>query len=138
MLVDTGVLVAYADRRDRWHLHLRRFFEVDAQRETLIVPITVLPEVDHLVTQRAGAHAAIAFHARILSDIDLRWDFLSQADFPRIVELMRQYADSNIGFVDASIVALAERLGIRRLVTLDRRHFGLIRPRHCDALEILP
>lgn len=59
-------------------------------------------------------------------------------DLPRIIELMRQYADSDIGFVDASLVAVAERLGIRRVLTLDRRHFGLIRPRHCPALEIVP
>ena len=51
---------------------------------------------------------------------------------------MRQYADSNIGFVDASIVAVAERLDIRKVLTLDRRHFGVIRPRHCPALDILP
>jgi hypothetical protein len=57
---------------------------------------------------------------------------------PRILELMRQYADNAIGFVDASIVAVAERLGVRRILTLDRRHFGQIRPRHCDALDILP
>ncbi|MFN8637681.1 MAG: PIN domain-containing protein [Chloroflexota bacterium] len=138
MLVDTGGLVAYADRRDRWHSRFRRFFDVDALRETLIVPVSVLPEVDYLVAQRAGAHVAIDFHARILLDVDLRWDFLARSDFPRILELMRQYADSNIGFVDASIVAVAERLGIRKIVTLDHRHFGMIRPRHCEALEILP
>jgi predicted nucleic acid-binding protein len=51
---------------------------------------------------------------------------------------MRQYADSDIGFVDASIVAVAERLNVRKIVTLDRRHFGLIRPRHCEAFAILP
>jgi uncharacterized protein len=61
-----------------------------------------------------------------------------RADFPRIVELMRQYADNGIGFVDASVVAVAERLNVRTVLTLDRRHFGAIRPRHCTALEILP
>ena len=89
------------------------------------------------MSQRVGAVAASAFVERITTS-ELRWEFLSRDDFPRIVELMRQYADSNIGFVDASIVAVAERLGVSRLLTLDRRHFGLIRPRHCPALEILP
>jgi predicted nucleic acid-binding protein len=51
LLVDTGGLVAYADRRDHWHMGVRRIFEIEAQRETLIVPVTVLPEVDYLVSQ---------------------------------------------------------------------------------------
>jgi len=78
---------------------------------------------------------------RVLEGIargDMKLEPVTNADLQRALELMRQYADSNIGFVDASIVALAERLGIRRVLTLDRRHFGLIRPRHCPALEILP
>ena len=48
------------------------------------------------------------------------------------------YADNPIGFVDASIVAVAERLGVRQVLPLDRRHFGQIGPRHCDALDLLP
>lgn len=71
-------------------------------------------------------------------DGDFRLESLTAVDLPRILELMRQYADSNIGFVDASIVAVAERLNIRQVITLDRRHFGLIRPRHCLTFTILP
>ena len=51
------------------------------------------------------------------------------------------YADANIGFIDAAIVAIAaiaERLGATRLLTLDRRDFGIIRPRHVAAFELLP
>jgi hypothetical protein len=33
---------------------------------------------------------------------------------------------------------MAERLNVRRILTLDRRHFELIRPRHCPAFELLP
>ena len=65
-------------------------------------------------------------------------ELLVAEDFPRIIELMRQYVDSNIGFVDASVVAVAKRLSIRKILTLDRRHFGVIRPRHCPVLDILP
>jgi predicted nucleic acid-binding protein len=51
---------------------------------------------------------------------------------------MRLHADARIGFVDASAVALAERLGVSRILTLDRRDFGLVRPRHVGAFLILP
>jgi uncharacterized protein len=51
---------------------------------------------------------------------------------------MDQYADSALGLVDASIIALAERPRITRVLTLDRRHFRFVRPRHCTAFEIVP
>ena len=136
-LVDTGGLVALGDRRDRFHALFRRFFEVEPRRQAVIVPITVLTEVDYLVSQRAGPGVAADLIERVTAS-DLHVEHLIAEDFPRIVDLMRQYADNRIGFVDASVVAVAERLGIRMVLTLDRRHFGVIRPRHCASLDILP
>jgi predicted nucleic acid-binding protein len=135
VLVDTGGILAIINRRDQRHRSVMAF--ITSTDEALLVPITVLPEVDYLLTQRIGAHAAISALASIVSG-DFRLELMLQTDFPRTLELMRQYADSNIGFVDASMVAIAERLNIRRILTVDRRHFGLIRPRHCPALDILP
>jgi uncharacterized protein len=43
-----------------------------------------------------------------------------------------------VGFVDAAVPAIVERLGEPKLATLDRRHFSIMRPRHVDALELLP
>lgn len=53
-------------------------------------------------------------------------------------ELVNQHADFPLGGTDASIIALAERLEAPALVTLDRRHFGAVRPRHAEAFELLP
>jgi uncharacterized protein len=125
------------DRRDRFYTLFSRFVRVEARRQAVIVPIAVLPEVDYLVTQRAGPRIAVDLLERIVVS-DLHVEHLAPDDFPRILELMRQYADNSIGFVDASIVAVAERLGVRRVLTLDRRPLGPIRPRHCPALDILP
>lgn len=63
---------------------------------------------------------------------------LPDSDLERAAELLDQYHDSKLDFVDATIVAMAERLNVRRILTLDRRHFEMIRPRHCPAFEILP
>ncbi len=63
---------------------------------------------------------------------------LVATDFLRIRELCDRYADADIGFVDAAVLAVVERLGEEKLATLDRRHFGLLRPRHVDALTLLP
>ncbi len=135
ILVDTSGMVAIVNAGEASHRAVMAC--VTSTTESLVVPTTVLPEVDYLVTKYVGARAAIGVIASIIAR-DFRLESVTETDLPRIVELMRQYADSNIGFVDASIVAVAERLGVRRVLTLDRRHFGAIRPRHCPALEILP
>ena len=53
-------------------------------------------------------------------------------------ELDAAYPDLNLGLVDASVIALSERLGETKVATLDRRDFSVVRPRHCDALRLLP
>ncbi len=59
-------------------------------------------------------------------------------DLQRVHEILEQYADSQLDFTDATIVAIAERLNITRVYTLDRRDFSMIRPNHCDYFELLP
>lgn len=74
----------------------------------------------------------------------LHWDCLSSIeplydeDVVRAAELMGIYRDAPLGFVDASIVAQAERLGIVSLLTTDRRHFSLVRPRHISSFRLEP
>ena len=59
-------------------------------------------------------------------------------DYSRSAEIFRKYKDANIDFVDACIVAMAERLNITKILTVDRRHFQMFRPLHCESFEILP
>ena len=63
---------------------------------------------------------------------------LTAADYDRVEELLTTYRDLNVGFVDAAVLAIVERLGETKLVTLDRRHFTVMRPRHRASLELLP
>ncbi|MEW6777104.1 MAG: PIN domain-containing protein [Bdellovibrionota bacterium] len=135
MIVDSGVLYAFADADDRWREPVRRLFE--NTRVPLLVPYTILPEVLYMVNKALGAK----------SELDLLLD-LTQGpfqivwpepeDFHRCIEILREYSDADLGFVDASVVAIAERLGIRRIATTDRRDFSLVRPKHCGAFELLP
>jgi len=53
-------------------------------------------------------------------------------------ELVTTYADLPLGMVDASSVAIAERLDVREIATIDRRHSSVVRPRHVDAFTLLP
>ena len=59
-------------------------------------------------------------------------------DFPRIAELVEQYAGFPLGGTDASVIALAERLDTATIITLDHRHFAAVTPRHTKAFELLP
>lgn len=59
-------------------------------------------------------------------------------DYDRVGELMTTYSDRRIGFVDASVLAIVERLHEPKLATLDHRNFAVMRPRHTKALDLLP
>ncbi len=63
---------------------------------------------------------------------------LTGGDYERVDELIRTYADLKVGFVDCAVLSIVERLGEAKLATLDHRHFATMRPRHVDALELLP
>jgi uncharacterized protein len=135
ILVDTSGLYALIDADDRHHLAVRRCLEQSS--EALIVPVTVLPEIDYLVATRLGVRVELAMLRTLASD-EIQVEPITPIDIHRCIELVEAYADSDIGLVDASIVAIAERLRILQVLTLDHRHFRMIRPRHCPALDLLP
>lgn len=97
------------------------------------MPAPVLVEIDHFVP--AGAFASF------LADVQ-RGAFviedLQPDDYVRIAELLHTYRDLRLGFVDAAVLAVVERHRERRVATLDRRHFGVVQPKHTDALQMLP
>jgi hypothetical protein len=77
----------------------------------------------------------------ILDQIDtgaLVVEDLLHEDYRRAGELLTTYADLRVGFVDAAVLAVVERLREPKLATLDHRHFSVMRPRHVEALELLP
>ena len=63
---------------------------------------------------------------------------LTLPDERRLADHEKQYASLGLGGTDASLVAIAERLEIAQIATMDRRHFGVVRPRHVDAFTLLP
>jgi predicted nucleic acid-binding protein len=134
-LVDTGILYALADRKDKWHLRTASFIDEFAGR--LVVPSTVLPETCYLLNTCIGQTAEIAF-IRAVIDRELIVEQVTTADLVRATELMTDYSDANIGMVDASLVAVAERLKLTSILTTDRRHFAMIKPRHCKGFQLLP
>jgi hypothetical protein len=135
LVLDTGPLYASLDRRDAAYAACRQL--LDTAREPLVIPAPVLVEVDYWIQTRLHAGIFIALLNDIISGA-YRVEDLQPADFVRIRELCDRYADADIGFVDAAVFAIVERLNEPKLATLDHRHFGALRPRHVDALRLLP
>jgi predicted nucleic acid-binding protein len=82
--------------------------------------------------------AAEARFLRSLAHPRFRVEQLVASDLQRMADLVEQYADLPPGTTDASVVTLAERMNDASVATLDRRHFTVVRPRHTDALVLLP
>lgn len=135
LVLDTGPLYAALDRTDAAHRACRPLLE--HAQEPLVVPAPVLVEVDYWIHVRLHPGVFLA----LLDDIQAgayRVEALHAEDYGRVRELCDQYADADVGFVDAAVLAVVERLGEPKLATLDRRHFTLLRPRHVQALHLLP
>jgi predicted nucleic acid-binding protein len=135
LILDTGPLYASLDRSDAHHLACRALIESSA--EALLIPAPVLVEVDHWI--RARLHPGALF--ALLDDIEAgAYDVedLHRSDYTRIRQICARHAELGVGFVDASVLAIAERLDEPKLASLDHRHFDALRPLHCDALTLLP
>lgn len=135
LICDTGPLYAAMDRADQDHAACSLLLE--AAEEPVVVPAPVVVELDWLASQRLHPDAFLSF----LSDVEearLEIIELNPADYSRVRELLDRYRDLPLGFVDAAVLAVVERLGETRLATLDHRHFAMVRPRHVPALRLIP
>jgi uncharacterized protein len=135
LILDTGPLYASLDRSDADHLRCRRLIE--AAHEPLVIPAPVIVEIDYLIHRSLHPGVLVA----LLADIDsgaYEVESVTAADHRRIADLCDRYGDADIGYVDAAVLALVERLNEPKLATLDHRHFGMLQPRHVEALRLLP
>ena len=121
VLLDTGIVYAYYDRSDSWHARARALLE--GEHEGLILPAPAIAEIDHLLGVRLGPKSRLTFYAGIIDGYYLVADLPRDA-YARVAELNRRFDELNLGFVDAALAALAESLGVMRIATTDRRHFG--------------
>jgi predicted nucleic acid-binding protein len=135
LVCDTSVLLAALDAADRDHSRCAAL--IIETNESLVVPTLVLAEIDYWCHERLSGEVWLSFLEDVLAGA-YRMESPTHGDLQRCLELQASYADLKVGVVDASVLVLIERLGEVKLATLDHRHFGTIRPRHVDALELLP
>ncbi len=134
-LLDTGFLYALLNRAEQSHPAV--VSALQTIHEPIVLPVPAITEVAYLLLRDVGSEAVADF-LTTLATTDLLLETPQPEDYHRAAEVIHIYAAAQIDFVDAVIVAIAERLAIQRILTLDQRHFRLIRPRHCVAFEILP
>ncbi len=138
IVCDTGPLVAAALANDADHLACVELFTgLHESGRKLLVPATVAAEVGYLLAREAGARVESLF-LRSLAEGDFTSVELEVADYARMADLVLTYGSLPLGTTDASVVALAERLKLTEVATLDHRHFTVVRPNHVNALTLLP
>jgi uncharacterized protein len=138
IVCDTGPLVAAADRDDDRNRDCTDLFTaLHLARRPILVPGPVVAEVGYLLGRVGGPRVESAFLrsivAHTLTVVDPTID-----DYARAADLVDAYGDFPLGTTDATVIAVAERLHITEVATLDHRHFRAVRPRHVDAFTLLP
>ena len=133
LIADTSGIIALLDRDDLHHQ-----LAVEAIKgQKIYIPITVLPEVDYLATKYLGERVARTFLEDINQDNFSLLPF-EVVDLTQATKIMARYRDLPLGLVDASLLVLAERYSINKILTLDRRHFNLIQSDKVAYFTILP
>lgn len=134
VLLDTSCLFALLDKDDRHHRDTTKF--VEGAHEALVVPDVILPEISYLVNKYLNVEVEVKLLSSIIEG-ELALELFLPTDLKRVIEVISTYRDKKIGFVDAAIVAMAERLNIGKILTLDN-HFRMVRPKHVSAFEVYP
>ena len=124
-VADTGALYALYDADDKDFTRVRQ--ALDSLRGPIYVPSAILGEVDHLLREWLGVDAEVAFLESLRRGA-FRLENLAPDDLQRCSELLQTYRDLDLGLADASVIAVAERLGISTILTLDERDFRTVTP----------
>lgn len=134
MIVDTSALLAFFDRNEPDHAAVTAVLQEAEQR---IVSPYVVAELDYLVATRHGVDAELAVLDELAGGA---WDLAAMGpdEIRGAREVIERYADQRIGIADASIVVLADRWSDDVVVTLDRRHFDVLRPLRGGRFRVLP
>ena len=135
VITDTGALYALMDEDDGWHSEAKKILE--EEKLGLILPSTILPEVCYLANKYLSLEAELGF-LRSVVEGEIKVEEVNIKDYRSALNYMEKYKDINIGFVDATLIAVAERLEINTLFTTDRRHFSQIKTKKGKSFNLLP
>lgn len=135
IVLDTSVVIALMNRRD--NAHSAAVSWVSEIKEELITTPPALAEIDHLLLRFGGRATTRAFHNDLSRGAYLvEWSTNALQDTLGVLE---RFSNFELGLVDASLVALAAKIGTNQIATLDERHFRVITPLTGEpAFRLLP
>jgi predicted nucleic acid-binding protein len=132
VVADTGAIY---DSSDTYHLSVCAV--VEREPGSIYVPVAILAEIDYLLLEYLGPQAELDFLKSIDSGA-FTLEPLTTVDFTRCLEIIEQYRDLKLGLADAAVMATAERLGVRRILTLDERDFRAVLANDGQPFILLP
>ena len=135
IIADTSALIAYLNERE--HDHEEVVQALTATEEVLAVSPYVVAELDYMVASRGGVDAELEMLGELTSGAYLLADFGAE-DLITAKSIIGRYRDQGIGVTDASLVVLADRYRTRTILTLDRRHFDVLRPLTGGRFKVVP
>ena len=135
IIVDTSGLIAFFSESGSQHEAVAAW--VDQNDQVMVVSPYVLAEVDYLVATRRGVDAELAVLGELSGGA---YDLAAMGleDVAAARQVVERYRDLGIGLADASLAVLAQRYRTRTILTLDRKHFSVMRPLDGGAFEIVP
>lgn len=136
VVVDTNVWFETADRSNRDYQRCVHVLTSNVGR--LVTPATVIVETAWLIEDRHGPAAEAAFLKTVTTPEAVTIIDLTPADWARVIELITTYADLGLGTVDASIIAIAERMNITTIATMNYRDFLVVKPAHTTTFNLVP
>lgn len=134
LILDSGAVYALYDAGDKHHVAVKRLIE--RERLPLVIPAATLAEIDYLLSEFLGTSAELDF-LDALADGFYALEPLTREDLKYCRRVIDDYSDLKIGLADASVMASAERLNINRILTVDLRHFGTVKPKKWKAFHLL-
>lgn len=135
MLLDTSGLLAALARNQRAHAAARAALEADAG--PLLLSPFVLAELDDLLAGESGVDAELSLLAEVAGAAYELVPFVA-GDVDEAIAVIAGHRDLRVGLADASIVVLAGRYGTDRVLTLDERHFRVLRTPQGRPFTLLP
>ena len=135
IIADTSGLLTLFNRTEPQHAEVRKL--VARLDEPMVVSPYVVAEIDYLVATRVGVETELEVLAELGGGAYVLPD-IGGDDLARIVDVLGKFRDQGIGVADASVVLLAERYRTRSLLTLDHRHFDVLRPIQGGRFRLLP
>lgn len=135
MIVDTSALLAYFDRSEPDHTAVSTV--IDQLTDPLVVSPYIIAELDYLVATRIGVTAELAVLRELAGGA---WELpeFGMLELRLATAIVENYRDQAVGVADASNVVLADRYHTHEILTLDHRHFKVLRPLDGGTFTVVP